>query len=242
MTKRAIPPGFQVVPSLLSADFGRLSEEIQTMERAGVQMLHLDVMDGHFVPNITFGPPLVRCIRRATDLFLDTHLMITDPLAYIEPFADAGADLLTLHVEALSPEAGFAPTPDALRAFDEAARKLRGRACGLGLTLRPGTDPSDWLERVGAHLDLVLVMSVEPGFGGQAFMPEMLQRLRAFGAERTRRGLDYRLEVDGGITPDTAPSCADAGAEILVAGSAVFGAPDRAEALRRIRAAGEGHL
>ncbi len=238
LTSRSIPAGLQIVPSLLSADFARLAEEIQAVAAQGVTILHLDVMDGRFVPNITFGPPLVRSIRRATDLFLDAHLMIDDPLRYLAPFADAGADLLTLHAEALAggrDERGL--TPAGLRRFEEACRLLTQRECGLGLTFRPGTDPLPWLQSVGAALDLVLIMTVEPGFGGQKFLAQELPTLGQVRRLAIERGWRYRVEVDGGIGPETVGPCAREGAELFVAGQAVFGQPDRARAIRDLRAA-----
>jgi len=235
---RTIPAGLQVLPSLLSADFARLADEIQAVTAAGVAMLHLDVMDGHFVPNITFGPPLVRSIRRTTELFLDAHLMIADPLRYLEPFVDAGVDLLTLHAEALAGGRDERRvTAVGLQRFEEAAKLLARRQCGLGLTFRPGTDPRPWLEKVGSALDLVLIMTVEPGFGGQKFLAGELVRLDQVRRLAAQQGWRYRVEVDGGIGPDTAGACARAGAELFVAGQAVFGQADRARAIGKLRAA-----
>ncbi|MFC1572456.1 ribulose-phosphate 3-epimerase [Candidatus Eisenbacteria bacterium] len=233
-TPKQIPTGFQIAPSLLAADFARVADEIGQVEAAGIEMLHLDVMDGHFVPNITLGPPLVRSIRGATDLFLDTHLMISHPFDYIEPFAKAGADLLTLHVEALGhgEEAGI---DVAVGRVKNAAEKLRELGCLIGLTFRPGTDPMVWLPRLGPLVDLVLVMTVEPGFGGQAFMSEMLPRITAVRRLADERGWRYRVEADGGIDRDTAQACVQAGAEILVAGTAIFSQDDRARAILEIR-------
>ncbi|MCK4414261.1 MAG: ribulose-phosphate 3-epimerase [Candidatus Eisenbacteria sp.] len=234
---RAIPAGVQVAPSLLAADFGHLAEEIRSIKEGGAAILHLDVMDGHFVPNITFGAPLVRSIRQATQLFLDTHLMIADPLAYLEPFARAGADLLTLHAEAL---AGCpAPTAAGLARLREAGGRLGVLGCRLGLSFRPATDPLPWLEAAGDVLDLVLIMTVEPGFGGQAFRDGQIGRLEAAARLREARAWRYRLEVDGGIDARTAGHCAAAGAELFVAGTAVFGRADRAAAMREILRAAE---
>ena len=176
MSPKPIPPGIQIAPSLLAADFASLTTEIDSIKAGGVEMLHLDVMDGHFVPNITFGPPLVRSIRGATNLFLDTHLMISDPLSFLKPFHSAGSDLLTLHAEALSADKEGTPTSDSERDFQQARGILNDLGCLLGLSFRPGTDPFPWLERFGADLDLVLVMTVNPGFGGQSFMMEMVER------------------------------------------------------------------
>ncbi len=236
MTARPLPEGPRVVPSLLSADFSHLADEIRAVAAHEVAILHLDVMDGHFVPNITFGPPLVRTIRRTTDLFLDAHLMIADPLRYAEPFAEAGADLLTLHVEALAGGRDHrTPTPEALRGLERAAAILRRCDCGMGLTFRPGTDPRPWLQAAGAMVDLVLVMTVEPGFGGQSFMEEQLAALQTVAELRAAHGWRYRIEVDGGIDPRTAGRCARRGADWFVAGSAVFGEEDRGRALAAIR-------
>ena len=229
-----MPGGVQVAPSLLAADFARLAEEVESVAAAGVSILHLDVMDGHFVPNITFGPPIVGAVRRTTSLYLDTHLMIRDPLAWIEPFTANGADLLTLHAEALGEGAGRVV---ALEQAREAARRLAERGCGFGLSFRPATDPLPWIEEIGDRLDLVLLMTVEPGFGGQGFLESQLPCIARVRELRERRGFPFRIEVDGGIGPATAGRCARAGAEILVAGTAVFGRPDRREAVAAIRAA-----
>lgn len=235
---RSLPLGLQVAPSLLAADFTRLGEEIRSVEACGVRMLHLDVMDGHFVPNITFGPPLVASIRRATELFLDTHLMIRQPLALMEAFARSGADLLTLHAEAL----GDPGTEPGRRAIAGALERARGvlaqQGCGLGISFKPATDPMALLEEIGGLLDLLLIMTVEPGFGGQAFLTGQLERVSAARRLREERGWRYRIEVDGGLGEATAAPAITAGAEILVAGTAVFGAPDRAAAVAGILAAG----
>jgi ribulose-phosphate 3-epimerase len=231
MREAEIPDGVQIAPSLLAADFAHLAREIRSVEEAGVALLHLDVMDGAFVPNITFGPGLVASVRSVTRLFLDVHLMIRDPLGLADAFARAGADLLTIHAEAL----GGPP-----RGLPDVRREFREQGCRLGLAFRPATDPTPWLEAAGADLDLALVMTVEPGFGGQAFLADQMPRVRDAAALRDSRGWSYRVEVDGGITPATAQAAVAAGAEILVAGTAVFGHPDRRSAVQRIHDAALG--
>ncbi|MBI2167066.1 MAG: ribulose-phosphate 3-epimerase [Candidatus Omnitrophica bacterium] len=206
-----------VAPSLLSCDFTRLKEEIGEVERAGCDWLHLDVMDGHFVPNLTIGPVVVSWIRKCTRLPLDVHLMIENPEQYVEAFRKAGADWMTVHIEAC-PEPG---------ATLSAIRKSGAKA---GLSVRPKT-PIETIFPFLKEVDLVLVMTVEPGFGGQAFMPEMLEKVR-----RLRPRFQGLISVDGGIDPRNAPGAVQAGANILVAGSALFGQKDRARALQDLRA------
>lgn len=205
-----------IAPSILSADFARLGEEIADIERSGCDLIHVDVMDGHFVPNLTIGPPVVKSLRRVTKLPLDVHLMIDEPLRYVEDFRKAGSDWITIHVEAT-------------QQVQETLDRIGALGAKRGLSLRPGT-PVERLEPFLKSLDLILIMSVEPGFGGQSFMPEMAEKIRWL-----RPRFKGFLSVDGGINADNAPLVREAGADILVAGTAVFGHKDRAEAIRRLR-------
>ncbi len=212
----------RVAPSILSADFSRLGEEIKAVEAAGADMIHIDVMDGHFVPNITIGPIIVEAARRSTKLPLDVHLMITNPELYIADFAKAGADYLTVHVE----------TAFHLNRLVQSIREHSGVKAAA--SLNPAT-PLTSLDYILPDLDMVLIMSVNPGFGGQAFIPSALDKIATLRKRIDELGLKTEIEVDGGVKPDNAAAIIDAGADILVAGSAVFSKKDYAGAIRGIR-------
>lgn len=213
----------EIAPSILSADFSRLGEEIEAIERGGAELIHFDVMDGHFVPNITIGIPVLKSLRRATELPIDAHLMITEPGRYAEQFAEAGARLVSVHVEA---DAHLHRT---LTAIKEAGAQA-------GVAINPLT-PLEHLAEALGFADFVLLMSVNPGFGGQKFIPTSLDKLRRLRRMIDERGLQTRIEIDGGITGKNIAEVAAAGAEIIVAGSAVFGTSDPAEAVRELRQA-----
>ena len=213
----------RIAPSILAADFGRLAEQVAEAAEAGADWIHVDVMDGHYVPNITMGPVVVAAVRRATELPLDVHLMIEAPERYLADFASAGADKITVHAETCSH-------------LHSSLQQIRDLDCAAGVALNPST-PVVVLEEVVPFLDLVLVMTVNPGFGGQRFIREMLPKIRRVRAILDGRGSLADLEVDGGIDPQTAPAVVDAGANVLVAGSAVFraaeGIPEAVERMRR---------
>jgi ribulose-phosphate 3-epimerase len=210
-------PKIEIAPSILAADFASLGDSIRAVERAGVSILHVDVMDGHFVPNISIGIPVVASLRKATRLTLDVHLMIENPEQYIEAFATAGANMISVHQEA---------TPHLNRALV----MIREHGCRPGAVINPAT-PVGMLSEVLGLVDHVLVMSVNPGFGGQSFIPEAVGKIRQLRQMRESHNHDFRIEVDGGIGPDNAAEVVRAGAQILVAGTSVFHTPDPAAAI-----------
>jgi ribulose-phosphate 3-epimerase len=202
----------ELAPSILSADFARLGEHVRAASEGGAALIHVDVMDGHFVPNLTIGPPVVKSLRKVTKLPLDCHLMIENPDDFIPMFADAGVDWISVHQEAC-------------RHLDRTLHLIKSHNCLAGVVINPAT-PVDTLSEVLDIVDYVLVMSVNPGFGGQKFIPSTLHKMRQLAEIRGQRGLAYRIEVDGGVALDTIAQVVQAGAEILVAGNAVFGSGD----------------
>ncbi|XJS09742.1 ribulose-phosphate 3-epimerase [Aerococcaceae bacterium WGS1372] len=203
----------KIAPSILSADFSKLGEEVMDVVRSGADYIHIDMMDGTFVPNISFGPMVMESIRQLTDLTFDCHLMIEEPGRYIEDIANAGADIITVHIES---------SPHIHRVIQQI--KQRGKKAGI--VLNPGT-PIESLNAVLAEVDLVLVMSVNPGYGGQLFIPSSLEKIKYLANYRQEHNLSYEIEVDGGINDDTARLCIQAGADVLVAGSYIFNQEDR---------------
>ena len=215
----------KISPSVLASDFSALGAEAKRMEESGADYLHLDVMDGRFVPNITFGAPVIGSIRNKTDLVFDVHLMIDTPLDYIEDFRKSGADIIVFHIESSSPVA-------------ETVDKIISCGCKAGISVKPGTPVEEvfpYLDR----LDMVLVMTVEPGFGGQSFMYETMDKIKTLRSEIKRRGLSTDIQVDGGINAKTVETAAAAGANVFVAGSAVFGAENPSEAIGELRSLAE---
>lgn len=210
----------QIAPSILSADFAALGQEVADMKTAGAHLIHVDVMDGHFVPNISLGIPVVKSLRKKTDMFLDVHLMLTDPLAYAPQFADAGADMIVFHIE----------SQGAPYSIISAIRE-KGKKCGI--SLKPKT-PAEAVFPYLPLLDMVLVMTVEPGFGGQKFMEDMCPKITAIRRECERLGISMDIEVDGGIDVSTIGKAATAGANVFVAGSALFGKPDYQAAVQAL--------
>jgi ribulose-phosphate 3-epimerase len=225
-------PGTQLIelaPSILSADFAHLATQVQAAAEGGAAVIHVDVMDGHFVPNITIGPPVVRSLRKTTDLPLDCHLMIENPDQYIPDFTDAGADWISVHQEAC-------------RHLNRTLHLIRDHGARAGVVINPAT-PVETLSEVLDIVDYVLVMSVNPGFGGQKFIPGSVHKIRKLSELRAQRGLSYRIEVDGGVALDTVTEVVRAGAGILVAGNAVFGKGDPKEnAQKLLKAATEATL
>ena len=212
---------YKIAPSILSADFARLGEEIDTLAQAGADYIHVDVMDGHFVPNITIGPPVVQSLRKITKLPLDVHLMISDPDAYIDGFVEAGADILTIHAEAATH-------------LHRSLQHIRSRNVKASVSLNPAS-PLDDIEYVLENLDMVLIMSVNPGFGGQAFIPQMVPKIERLKKMIDQQGLDIEIEVDGGIGPKNIGTVSAAGANVFVAGSAIFGTDSYAKTIRAMR-------
>jgi ribulose-phosphate 3-epimerase len=210
-----------IAPSILSSDFGRLEEEIKAVEKAGADIIHVDVMDGRFVPNITMGPKVVQAVRKATSLPIDVHLMIVEPDKYIQEFAQAGADYLTVHSEACVH-------------LNRTLAAIREHGVKAGVALNPSTPLCD-LDWVWEYMDLLLIMSVNPGFGGQEFIPNCMEKISGARVEIDMRGVDVLLEVDGGIKIGNAKEVAESGADILVAGSAVFGTSDYKKTIKQFK-------
>ena len=215
-----------ISPSVLAADFSKLGEEVNKVHKAGAQYIHLDVMDGIFVPNISFGPSVIASLRKASDIFFDVHLMITHPERYIKDYVDAGADLITIHYESTFDVKG---TVALIKSYGKKA----------AVSIKPATSP-EVIFPLLRELDMVLVMTVEPGFGGQKMMPDMLKKVRAIREYAKENGIDVDIQVDGGITPDNVASAFEAGANVIVAGSAVFKAENPEKVISDMIATGDG--
>lgn len=211
-----------IAPSILAADFTRLGEEVKSV--ANAEWIHVDIMDGHFVPNLSFGPDITKAVDGITDQTLDVHLMIQEPAQWVDTYAKAGADCIIFHVEAVEDEAAALAL----------AAKIRELGVRAGFSIKPNTPIEPWLDKL-SHFDLVLVMSVEPGFGGQKFMPDMLDKVRKLRSAIDDQGLDTLIEIDGGISADTITQSAEAGCDAFVAGSAIFKQADRAAEVENLR-------
>ena len=215
-----------IAPSILSADFSRLGEEIAAIEKGGADWVHVDVMDGHFVPNITIGPPVVASLRKITKLPLDVHLMIQDPDKYIEKFANAGADIITIHVET-SPH------------LHRSVQFIKDQGCKAGVSLNPATSLAT-LDHILSEVDMVLIMTVNPGFGGQKFIPSVLPKIKRLREKISEKGIGVDIEVDGGVNINTISKVAQAGGNVFVAGNAVFTTPDYGKTISELRRLAQG--
>lgn len=213
----------KLAPSILSADFGRLAESVREVEEAGCEYLHIDVMDGHFVPNLTFGPVVIKSIRKKSEMVFDCHLMIENPDFYLEEFAKAGADIITVHQEACTH-------------LHRTVHRIKELGCKAGVSLNPATDLST-LDYVLPDIDMVLIMSVNPGFGGQSFIPQSIEKIRRLKQKIEEKNYKIDIQVDGGVTAQNIAEIVDAGANILVAGSSIFGKEDIGAAVRELRVA-----